>query len=95
MNTFLGGFLVGIVVGPLVLAVLRRLERIPFIRRQMLRVRRWFAGLFWRGVEKLLSYLDEMLARKREREAGELGSPNLAQPTSRGGMSYTTSSPAK
>lgn len=84
MNTFLGGFLVGIVVGPLVFAGLGRLGRIPFVKRQLVRAKRPFGGLFWRGVEKLLNHLDEMLARKREREAGELKSPNLASPAGKG-----------
>jgi phosphatidylglycerophosphate synthase len=95
MNTFLGGFLVGIVVGPLVVAVLRRLGRIPFIKRQLVRVRRLSGGLFWRGVEKLLNYLDGLLARKREREASELGSPNLASPAGKGVVTYADSPPVK
>jgi hypothetical protein len=95
MNTFLGGLLVGIVVGPLVCAGLRRLERIPFVKRHLVRVRRWCGGLFWRGVEGLLNYLDGLLARKREREASELGSPNLASPAGGGVVTYADSPPVK
>jgi hypothetical protein len=54
-----------------------------------------FGGLFWRGVEKLLNYLDGLLARKREREASALGSPNLASPPGRGVVTYADSPPVK
>jgi hypothetical protein len=95
MNTFLEGFILGMVAGPIFVFGLERLSRVPVVERRLRRVRRGTANLYWRGIEKLLNHLDEMLARKREREAGELHSPNLVQPTGRGGVTYTTSSPAK
>jgi hypothetical protein len=95
MNTFLEGFILGAAAGPLFVFGLYRLSRISFIKRQLLRVRRVFGGLYWRGIETLLNRLDNMLARKREREAGELSSPNLASRTGRGVKTYTSSPPVK
>ncbi len=95
MNTFLEGFLLGIVVGPLLFAGLRRFRRMLFIKRHLVRVRRLFAGLFWRGVEKLLNRLDGLLARKREREAGELGSPNLVNGTGQDVLTHTSNPPVE
>ncbi len=95
MNTFLEGFILGALAGPIFVFGLYRVSRIPFVKRQLLRVGRVFGGLYWRGIEKLLNHLDNMLARKRERDAGELGSPNLAGRNGRGVMTYTSSPPVK
>ena len=84
MNTFLAGFVVGMVVGPLLVIGLVRLSHVPIMRRLMGRVTRWASHVFWRAVQKLADYLDELVARKREREAGELASPNLASPSNGG-----------
>jgi hypothetical protein len=90
MDTFLGGFLLGVVVGPLLVAGLVRLSHVPIVERALLRVGRCISRAFWWGIQKLANCLDEMIARKREREAGELASPNLVSPTSDGVASDPT-----
>lgn len=81
MDNFWIGFFSGIAVGQIILIGIIHLCRIDLVRRLVERAGQWTAALFWRGVELLLSYLEELLARKREREAGDLGSPNLVSGT--------------
>jgi hypothetical protein len=95
MDTFLGGFLLGIVVGPLLVTGLVRLSHVPVIERGLRRLARCVSHVFWRGIQKLADCLDELIARKREREAGELASPNLVSPTSGGAVSDPTSPSAQ
>ena len=95
MDTFLAGFLWGMLVGPLLVVGLVWVSRIAFVRWLMQRVTQWASDMFWLGVEKLLAYLDELVARRREREADELASPNLIGPTSRRGADDTRSLSAK
>jgi len=77
MDNFWIGFLSGIAAGQIILIGIIHLCRIDPVQRLVERAGQWSVALFWRGVELLLNYLDELLARKREREAGDLGSPNL------------------
>jgi hypothetical protein len=92
MDTFLVGFLLGVAFGQALLVGLARLGRLPFMQRLLPRLGRWATTLFWTGVERLLGYLDELLARKREREADQLGSPNLVGPTAQGAATHTSGS---
>jgi hypothetical protein len=77
MDSFWVGFFAGIAVGQVLLFGLVRLNALDAIRACGRLARRKGKALFWRGIEMLLDYLDELLARKRAREAGDLGSPNL------------------
>jgi len=77
MGSFWTGFFLGIAVGQALLLALVRLNAADVIRFWGRRARRKGADLVWRGIEMLLNYLDGLLARKRAREAGDLGSPNL------------------
>jgi hypothetical protein len=77
MDSFWVGFFAGIAVGQVLLFGLLRLNVLDAIGLWSRLVRRKGEDLFWRGIEMLLNYLDELLARKRAREAGDLGSPNL------------------
>jgi hypothetical protein len=83
MDSFYVGLLTGLLVGPLLLIGLVCLFRLTIMRRLTRYVARWASVIFWRGVQRLIELLDELIARKREREAGELSSPNLISPTSR------------
>ncbi|NIR02103.1 MAG: hypothetical protein GTN78_18230 [Gemmatimonadales bacterium] len=95
MGTFLGGFLLGMVVGVVLLIGLGRLCQIPCMQRQLLRLRQWASHMFWRAVQKLADYLDELVARRREREADGLGSPNLAGPRDQDVVSYPSVPPVR
>ena len=77
MDNFWIGFFSGIAAGQIILIGIIHLCRIDLVRRLVERAGQWTAASFWRGIEMLLNYLEELLARKREREAGDLGSPNL------------------
>jgi phosphatidylglycerophosphate synthase len=77
MGNFWTGFLLGIAAGQALLFGLLRLNAYDFIRLWSRRAWRRGEQLFWCGLEMLLNYLDGLLARKRAREAGDLGSPNL------------------
>jgi len=81
MDNFWIGFFSGVAAGQIILIAIIHLCRIDLVRRLVERAGQWTAALFWRGVELLLNYLEELLARKREREAGDLGSPNLVSRT--------------
>jgi hypothetical protein len=93
MDSFYVGLLTGLLAGPLLLAALVCLFRLTIMRWLTRYVSRWASVMFWRGVQKLIDLLDELLARKREREAGELSSPNLISPTS-GEMVIHTRTPS-
>ena len=77
MDNFWIGFFSGVAAGQIILIGIIHLCRIDLVRRLVERAGQWTAASFWRGIEMLLNYLEELLARKREREAGDLGSPNL------------------
>jgi hypothetical protein len=77
MDNFWIGFFAGIAAGQLIVFGLVRLNAMDSIKLWSRRARRWSVDLFWRGFEMLLNYLDELLALRRAREAGDLGSPNL------------------
>jgi hypothetical protein len=77
MGNFLIGFFAGIAAGQVIVFGLVRLNAMDTIKLWSRRARRFSVDLFWRGVEMLLNYLDGLLAIKRAREAGDLGSPNL------------------
>jgi len=77
MDNFWIGFLAGIAAGQLALYALVRFEALDAIKLWGRRAKRHGVDLFWRGLEMLLNYLDGVLAVKRAREAGDLGSPNL------------------
>jgi len=83
MDNFSTGFITGLMVGPLLLVALLCIARLAITRLLTRIVSRWAANVFWRAVEKCLTLLEELLARKREREAGHLGSPNLISPAAR------------
>ncbi|MFB3880724.1 MAG: hypothetical protein ACE149_05645 [Armatimonadota bacterium] len=77
MDNFWLAFLAGIAAGQVILFVLVRLNAADYLRRWGRLAGRKADYLFWRGLETLLNYLDGLLARKRARDAGDLGSPNL------------------
>ena len=77
MDNFWIAFFCGVAAGQIILIGIVHLCRIDFVRKLVESAGQRTAALFWRGVELLISYLEELLARKREREAGDLGSPNL------------------
>ena len=77
MDSFWIGFFSGVAAGQIILIGIIHLCRIGLVRKLVERAGQWTAASFWRGIELLLNYLEELLARKREREAGDLGSPNL------------------
>ena len=77
MDNFWIGFFSGVAAGQIILIGIIHLCRIDLVRKLVERAGQWTAASFWRGIEMLLNYLEELLARKREREAGDLGSPNL------------------
>jgi phosphatidylglycerophosphate synthase len=77
MGNFWTGFFLGIAVGQALLFALVRFNAHDIIRLWSRRAWRRGERLFWRGLEVLLNYLDGLLARKRARDAGDLGSPNL------------------
>ena len=81
MDSFWIAFFSGIAAGQLILIGIIHLCRIDLVRRLVESATKWTAASFWRGVELLISYLEKLLARKREREAGDLGSPNLVSRT--------------
>jgi hypothetical protein len=83
MDSFYVGLLTGLLVGPLLLVAFVCLFRLTITRWLLRHISRWASVMFWRGVQKLIDILDEFMARKREREAGELASPNLISPTGR------------
>jgi hypothetical protein len=83
MDNFYVGLLTGLLVGPLLLVGLVCLFRLTIMRRLTRCVARSASVIFWCCVHKLIEVLEELVARKREREAGELSSPNLISPTSR------------
>ncbi|MBN1458492.1 MAG: hypothetical protein JXA57_03085 [Armatimonadetes bacterium] len=95
MDSFYVGLLTGLVVGPLLLIAFVCLFRLSITRRLTRYLSRWTSALFWRGVQKLIDLLDEFMARKREREAGELASPNLISPTGREVVIHTRTPPAR
>ena len=78
MDNFWTAFFCGVAAGQIILIGIIQLCRIQFVRKLVDGAGQRTAALFWRGIESLLNYLEELLARKREREAGDLGSPNLA-----------------
>jgi len=77
MGNFWTGFFLGIAVGQALLFGLLRLNAHSFIRLWSRRAWRGGEQVFWRGLELLVNYLDALLAGKRARDAGDLGSPNL------------------
>ncbi len=77
MDNFWIAFFSGLAAGQIILIGIIHLCRIDLVRRLMARAGQWTAASFWRGIELLINCLEELLARKREREAGDLGSPNL------------------
>ncbi|MCJ7752621.1 MAG: hypothetical protein MUQ65_16285 [Armatimonadetes bacterium] len=81
MDNFWIGFFSGVAAGQIILIGIIHLCRIDLVRRLVESAGRWTAASFWRGIELLIGYLEELLARKREREAGDLGSPNLVSRT--------------
>ena len=81
MDNFWIAFFSGIAAGQLILIGIIHLCRIDLRRRLAEGASRQSRALFWRGIERLISYLEELLSRKREREAGDLGSPNLVSRT--------------
>jgi len=84
MDNFWIGFFAGVAAGQVIVFGLVRLNAMESIKLWSRRARRFSVDLFWRSVETLLNYLDELLATKRAREAGDLGSPNLAGRAVRG-----------
>lgn len=95
MDSFYVGLLTGLVVGPLLLIAFVCLFRLTITRSLLRYVSRWSSVMFWRGVQKLIDLLDEFVARKREREAGELASPNLISPTGREVVIHTRTPSAR
>lgn len=81
MDSFWIAFFSGVAAGQIILIGIIHLCRIDLVRRLVEGAGQWTTASFWRGVELLLSYLEELLARKRECEAGDLGSPNLVSRT--------------
>ena len=81
MDSFWIAFFSGVAAGQIILIGIIHLCRIGLVRRLVERAGQWTAASFWRGVELLLNFLEELLAKKRECEAGDLGSPNLVSRT--------------